>query len=54
MLKQEKAKKKNHFQGLLSGPSRGYYLDQVCCNINMANLPQMIPPPPEIYVRDVF
>ena len=38
-----KAKKKNdHFEGLLSGPSKGYYLGQVCCNIKMANLAQII------------
>ena len=37
-----KAKKNDHFEGLLSGPSKGYYLGQVCCNIKMANLAQII------------
>ena len=42
-LKKQKCKK-YHFEGLLSGPSRGYYLGQVCCNIKMANLAQIITP----------
>ena len=38
-----KQKKKNdHFEGLLSGPSQSYYLGQVCCNIKMANLANLI------------
>ena len=40
--KQKKGKKNDHFEGLLSGPSKGYYLGQVCCNIKMANLAQII------------
>ena len=39
-----KAKKEtnDHIEGLLSGPSKGYYLGQVCCNIKMADLAQII------------
>ena len=37
-----KATKNDHFEGLLSGPSKGYYLGQACCNIKMANLAQII------------
>ena len=40
--KKRKKKKKDHFEGLLSGPSKGYYLGQACCNIKMANLAQII------------
>ena len=40
---QKQTKKKNdHLEGLLSGPSKGYYLGQVRCNIKMANLAQII------------
>ena len=37
-----KQRQNDHFEGLLSGPSKGYYLGQVCCNIQMANLAQII------------
>ena len=37
-----KKEKNYHFEGLLSGSSKGYYLGQVCCNIKMANLAQII------------
>ena len=33
-----------HFEVLLSGPSRCYYLGQVDCNLKMANLAQIITP----------
>ena len=33
-----------HFEVLLSGPSRCYYLGQVDCNLEMANLAQIITP----------
>ena len=36
--------KKIHFEVLLSGPSRCYYLGQVDCNLKMANLAQIITP----------
>ena len=42
-LKQTKARQ-IHFEGLLCGPSRGYYLVQVCCVLKMANLDQIITP----------
>ena len=35
---------------ILSGPSRGYYLGQVCRNIKMANLAQVITP--EVFARN--
>ena len=38
---QKQEKKNDNFEGLLSGPSKGYYLGQVCCNIKMANLAQI-------------
>ena len=41
-FQKQKRDKKDHFEGLLSGPSKGYYLGQVCCNIKMANLAQII------------
>ena len=40
--KTQKQRKNYRFEGLLSGPSKGYYLGQVCCNIKMANLAQII------------
>ena len=33
---------KNKKMTILKGSSKGYYLGQVCCNIKMANLAQMI------------
>ena len=36
--KKQKLKKKIHFEVLLSGPSRCYYLGQVDCNLKMVNL----------------
>ena len=41
-FQKQKKEKNDHFEGLLSGPSKGYYLGQVCCNIKMANLAQII------------
>ena len=41
-----------HFEGSLSGPSRGHYLGQVGCNINMANLAQIMTP--EMFARNFF
>ena len=43
-LKAKNWKKKMHFEVLLSGPSRCYYLGQVDCNLKMANLAQIITP----------
>ena len=39
-----KAKKENndHAEGWLSGPSKGYYIGEVCCNIKLANLARII------------
>ena len=46
-------KGKCHFEGLLSGPSRGYYLRQVGCYMHtMANLAQRITP--DICARNFF
>ena len=39
---QKQKKKNDHFEGLLPGPSKGYYLGHVCCNIKMANLAQIV------------
>ena len=47
-----KRKKNDHFEGLLSGPSKGYYLGQVCYNIKMANLAQIITL--QIFARTFF
>ena len=33
-----KKRKNDHIEGLLSGPSKGYYLGQVCCNIKNGQL----------------
>ena len=44
--------KNDHFEGLLSGPSKGYYLGQVCCNIKMANMAQIISL--QIFARTLF
>ena len=41
-----------HFEVLLSGPSRCYYLGQVDCNLKMANLAQIITP--QICARNFF
>ena len=41
-FQKQKKEKNDHFEGLLSGPSKGYYLGQVCCNIKMANLAHII------------
>ena len=41
-----------HFEVLLSGPSRCYYLGQVDCNLKMANLAQIITP--QICARNLF
>ena len=41
-FQKQKKEKNDHFQGLLSGPSKGYYLGQVCSNMKMANLAQII------------
>ena len=38
---QKQKKQKYHFEVLLSGPSRCYYLGQVDCNLKMANLAQI-------------
>ena len=43
---------KMHFEVLLSGPSRCYYLGQVDCNLKMANLAQIITP--QICARNFF
>ena len=43
-------KKIDHFEGLLSGPSRGNYLCQVWCNIKIVNMAQIITP--EIRLRN--
>ena len=43
-IKKQKNEKKIHFEVLLSGPSRCYYLGQVDCNLKMANLAQIITP----------
>ena len=48
---QQKAKQ-YHFWVLSSGPSRCYYLGQVCCNIKMANLAHIIVP--EMLARNLF
>ena len=40
-----------HFEVLLSGPSRFYYLGQVDCNLKMANLAQIITP--QICARNI-
>ena len=40
-LKKQK-KEKMTILGLLSGPSKGSYLGQACCNMKMANLAQKI------------
>ena len=45
-------KQKMHFEVLLSGPSRCYYLGQVDCNLKMANLAQIITP--QICARNFF
>ena len=42
-FKNRKKQKKMHFEVLLSGPSRCYYLGQVDCNLKMANLAQVGP-----------
>ena len=48
-----KAKKqKYHFEVLLSGPSRCYYLGQLDCNLKMTNLAQIITP--QIRARNFF
>ena len=49
-LKQKK--QKYHFEVLLSGPSRCYYLGQVDCNLKMANLAQIITP--QVCARNFF
>ena len=49
--KQKKGKNDN-FEGSLSGPSKGYYLGQVCCNIKMANLALIIAL--QFFARTVF
>ena len=41
-----------HFEVLLSGPSRCYYLGQVDCNLKMANLAQIITS--QIRARNLF
>ena len=43
---------KMHFEVLLSGPSRCYYLCQVDCNLKMANLAQIRTP--QICARNFF
>ena len=46
IFKSKQRKLKYHFEGSLSGPSRGYYLEQVCCNITkMANFAQIVATP---------
>ena len=49
---QKQKNKKYHFEVLLSGPSRCYYLGQVDCNLKMANLAQIITP--QICARNFF
>ena len=41
-----------HFEVLLSGPSRCYYLGQVDCILKMTNLAQIITP--QICARNLF
>ena len=41
-----------HFEVLLSGPSRCYYLGQVDCILKMTNLAQIITP--QICARNFF
>ena len=47
-----KKTEKMHFEVLLSGPSRCYYLGQVDCNLKMVNLAQIITP--QICARNFF
>ena len=51
-LKAKNWKKKMHFEVLLSGPSRCYYLGQVDCILKMTNLAQIITP--QICARNFF